>query len=579
MKAFPKSVPTSPGLRAVTENTPSLHYAYIVSMHDDTSGLIRNYRLNFYPAIPPAVPEIEMFDAEFGKTFLRRGTYNGLHLSDMFVGSLVRVYNRNLQVVDYADQWTRDQLAVSNLTNIRKDERLRTVRDVSSKLQPYMPFGREINVRPPPPNNEGDQMLKDLLRELGSDFFADDSGKSPEEVAKEKEEKFKELKDAVMYGHVDKIPRMVRNGASMYTVTDEFSKKTLFHVAAERDKADVIRRLHSLKSSKMPDPIHFQDNTQATALHLAADRGFVGPLKALCELGADPQHKDEVQATAMHKAAQKGFEKVIRALVEFKASTEPLDRDKQTPVHLAAVAGHVGVVQALADAGADLEARDKDGATALHLASDRGQNSVIRMLQASGSDLNSSDMMGAKPLHLAAGNGQGETLRVLAELGCELNPRDMYQETPVHRAASLGKEDVIKVLLELKADLNCADKYGETALHRAAAMGQQTTIRALVAMGATKEPLDHNNRSPLHVAAGNWRRHAVLELIDAGCSLARVDNFGETPLHRAAAMGQQDAMKGLRMLGSKVEAKNEKGENGLDRLARRDREKADMFPE
>jgi len=577
---FPVSVPTSPGLRQVTENGPALHYAFIANMHDDKTGIIRAYRLNFYPALPPAIPEIEMFDAEWGKTYLRKGAVKpALHLSEMFVGSQIRVYNRNLLITDFGDQWTRDQLAVSNLTNSRRDECSRALCDVSSKLKPYMPEGqREINVRPAPPNNEGDAMLKDLLRELGSDFFADDSGKSKEELEAEKDAKFAELKEAVVYGQIDQIPRLVRNGASMYQEADTFSHKTLFHIAAERDKGDVIRKLHSLKSSKMPDPIHLVDITQATALHTAADRGFVGPLKALCELGADPQHPDGVQATAMHKAAQKGFGNIVNALVEFKASTEPLDRDKQTPVHLAAVAGHVPVVQALADAKADLEARDKDGGTPLHLAADRGQIEVVRMLHESGADLDSADMMGAKPLHLAAGNGQGETMRVLAELGCDLNPRDMYLETPVHRAATLGKDAVLAVLCELKADLNATDKYGETPLHRAASMGQQNTIRALVELGAVQEPLDHNNRSPLHVAAGNWRRHAVIELIDAGCSLAHADNFGETPLHRAAAMGKEEAMKGLREMGSRVEAMNERGENGLDRLARRTREHSTMFP-
>ena len=44
------------------------------------------------------------------RVFLRRTRYEGLQQQDLFVGSLVNVFSRQLKLVDYGDQYTANKL-------------------------------------------------------------------------------------------------------------------------------------------------------------------------------------------------------------------------------------------------------------------------------------------------------------------------------------------------------------------------------------------------------------------------------------------------------------------------------------
>eukprot|EP00658_Telonema_sp_P-2_P063775 TRINITY_DN5255_c0_g1_i1.p1 TRINITY_DN5255_c0_g1~~TRINITY_DN5255_c0_g1_i1.p1 ORF type:complete len:578 (+),score=122.75 TRINITY_DN5255_c0_g1_i1:215-1948(+) len=551
-------------------------YAFIVEVYDKSNSHVRRYRLNLYPGDRLDPPEIEMFDAEYGKTFVRRGRYNGLRLDQLHMGARVRIYDRETRVVGYADEWTRDQLAVSALACHRSDERTRTICEVPRKLQPYCPPGSRVNNQSPQKTEGSDLMLKSLLSELGEDFFSDEMKTDPESRQTEARQKYLELKDCVYWGKLERVPRLLRNGASMYTEDDNFTKKTLFHIAAERDQGEAIRKLHANRSSKLPDPVHAVDHLKSTPLHYAAVKGHTEPLKILVELGADVMHCDEYHMTPLHKAAKNGHSGAVRVLAQIGSGLNPLDRFGQTPLHVAACVGHTAVIKVLAEVSADLEVGDKDGSTPLHLAADRGQAEVAELLVELGAEIAACNLGGAKPVHVAATNGQLAVLRVLTKLKADVNSVDMYSETPLHRAASLGKNSVVEYLAELKADIDARDKYGESPMHRAAAMGQESTIRVLNLLGATPEPLDDDERTPLHVAAANWRRHAITELTDHGCTLLSVDKYKETPLHRAAAMGARDSMHHMTEMGAQISATNEYGETGLERLARRENQQQFM---
>lgn len=94
-------------------------------------------------------------------------------------GARLKIYSREVRVVGYADDWTRDQLAVSTLSCHRNDERYRSICDVPRKLQPYMPPGTQTVNGSPKKEPGCDIMLKSLLNDLGEEFLTAEMKQDP----------------------------------------------------------------------------------------------------------------------------------------------------------------------------------------------------------------------------------------------------------------------------------------------------------------------------------------------------------------------------------------------------------------
>lgn len=57
-----------------------------------------------------SIPDILQFDIKLHRTFLKRTKYEGLRQEDLFVGSTITVYSRQLRLVGYGDQQTAQRL-------------------------------------------------------------------------------------------------------------------------------------------------------------------------------------------------------------------------------------------------------------------------------------------------------------------------------------------------------------------------------------------------------------------------------------------------------------------------------------
>lgn len=79
-------------------------FVFIVEWFDTQASLIRKYNLTYYLADNT----IDMFDLKNKKIFLKRCEYAGINLEDMFIGSVITVYSRQLTIVDYADKFTQN---------------------------------------------------------------------------------------------------------------------------------------------------------------------------------------------------------------------------------------------------------------------------------------------------------------------------------------------------------------------------------------------------------------------------------------------------------------------------------------
>ncbi|CAD8056661.1 unnamed protein product [Paramecium sonneborni] len=83
-------------------------YVFIVEWFDTSASLIRSYNLIYFMSDKT----IEMFDLKNKRIFLKRCDYPSIQLKDLYVGSIVTVYSRQLKIVDYADVFTRSKFEV-----------------------------------------------------------------------------------------------------------------------------------------------------------------------------------------------------------------------------------------------------------------------------------------------------------------------------------------------------------------------------------------------------------------------------------------------------------------------------------
>jgi len=83
--------------------TTEARYAFQVQWLDNQADMIRRYVLTFYPRDN----SIEMYDPKNKRAFLKRTEYTEISLNDLYIGSFLSVHARQLEIIDYADSYTR----------------------------------------------------------------------------------------------------------------------------------------------------------------------------------------------------------------------------------------------------------------------------------------------------------------------------------------------------------------------------------------------------------------------------------------------------------------------------------------
>lgn len=82
-------------------------YAFVVEYLDPHAALTFTYQLMYYLADG----SIEMYDVKNRRTFLKRVVYPDVSVEQLYLGSTITVYSRQLNIVDYADVFTMSVLA------------------------------------------------------------------------------------------------------------------------------------------------------------------------------------------------------------------------------------------------------------------------------------------------------------------------------------------------------------------------------------------------------------------------------------------------------------------------------------
>lgn len=81
-------------------------YAFLVEWYDPNAQLMRKYMLLYFLDDG----SIEMFDVKNRRMFLKRTQSTTVRLEDLHIGGSINIYSRQLNIVDYADAFTKNKL-------------------------------------------------------------------------------------------------------------------------------------------------------------------------------------------------------------------------------------------------------------------------------------------------------------------------------------------------------------------------------------------------------------------------------------------------------------------------------------
>jgi|GEM_PF-3471955 len=204
-------------------------------------------------------------------------------------------------------------------------------------------------------------------------------------------------------------------------------------------------------------------NQQNALLIAACKKGYVDPVKALIEAGAQVNLTDKSGNSALLSAVCWGHTALVQLLIINGADVKKANRYGKTPLAQAVYGGYIKIVQALINAGADIDQIDLKGKTAVFVAVSEKKVEIIKELINAKADINKTDYEGYTALLKAAYLGYTKIMKILIDAGADINKTDYEGCTAVLRAAYEGDTEIVKALIAAGADINKPNNKGETA--------------------------------------------------------------------------------------------------------------------
>ncbi|XP_017775114.1 PREDICTED: transient receptor potential channel pyrexia [Nicrophorus vespilloides] len=169
-------------------------------------------------------------------------------------------------------------------------------------------------------------------------------------------------------------------------------------------------------------------------IHLAADLGHPQCLKIMLEAkGSNPNGKTrDKDLTALHLAAEGGYVGCIEHLLDKGCDANVRNYRGQSALHFAARAQSLDCVELLLRKGnCNPNIPDLDQRTALHAAVGKAARSydIIEILINWGADVNCKDQYGYTPLHIAALNELSQCVEVLIYNGADVTAKSKFGMT------------------------------------------------------------------------------------------------------------------------------------------------------
>ena len=268
-------------------------------------------------------------------------------------------------------------------------------------------------------------------------------------------------------------------------------------------------------------------------------------------------------STALHLAANRGYIAMSQLLLENEAHCDARDVFQRTTLHVAVKGEHMEVVQMLLNKGASIEARDSFQETPLHSAARSENIAVVRLLLGRGAFTDAENIYGITPLHITARSGKEEVLKLLLNGGSFKGAKKNLKMALLHDAAKKGHPNVVRVLLLHKENTNFRDCHGWTALHHAVQYKNEEMVELLLKNGTHLEMKCKKGETPLHKAAKSGFKHIARVLLDGGALINAQDNSGCTAVHYAARENRPATLRELFARGASTEIKSFDGLSAL----------------
>lgn len=341
------------------------------------------------------------------------------------------------------------------------------------------------------------------------------------------------LLEACTGGKFDAVKLLIESGAE-FDFTDDDGVTPLMAVAAVGSAESQTLILEKLKSKLSPEQlvehVNLFSHSGGSAVMFAAAGGYAACAKELMEVGADIKaiarategyaeklermiaegqvvendpHVDGV--TALHVAAQGGYLETVNLLLEAGADVHVLDDAGRTALVMAISGNHEEVAKALINTGSDpntpyvddegvshnllfdsllvenedfallliekgaeMYHRDEQKVTCLHQASHRGMVPIVKALLEKNAGkpgfIDAPSEEGVTPLVAAASEGQLECVQLLIDAKADVNGKDKDKTSALMAASARGHLEVVKALLAAGAEINAQNNDGHTAL-------------------------------------------------------------------------------------------------------------------
>ena len=234
------------------------------------------------------------------------------------------------------------------------------------------------------------ECIKELLANGADTFIKTKGGKTPFDIAKEKE-------------HQTAIDLLMKHekrlGDHLMDSKQDEKKSILSDV--RKDKAGAVMSTIDNKQQDLSDAAYYGRKNQQD-LSDAAYFGRISDVKKyLNDATVDVNEKDLGDSTALHQACIRGHDDIVELLLDHGADIDVRSSINSTPLIWACWNNNPSTTKLLLDRGCAVNAASKYGRTALHQAFWVGATECIKELLAHGADTTIKNKFGKTPFDIA----------------------------------------------------------------------------------------------------------------------------------------------------------------------------------
>ena len=354
---------------------------------------------------------------------------------------------------------------------------------------------------------------------------------------------------ATLENHPEILDFLLSNGASFKQRSN--SQETALHYACDSGYADCVRSIvRSIKNERdLEKHLNSLNHKKRTPLILAASKGHTNCCLELEK--ADHTKRDSSHKTALHYAAENGYLPLVTHLLDIGSDMNIYDIHGKTPLFYAAAADNDQMWKHMLQKMGPVE--DSTIRKILEFVCAENYAEILKkLLQKSNfkNQINStSDSKSFLLISLQKSNFR--VSKLLLDHGADRHFRDKQSdEYPLHVAAKQKKlvsryaeeerQAVCKIILKDSYNfVNAKNKNKESPLHLAAKSGNLKMVQSLLTKGAKLMEEDSNDYTAVHVAAENGRVDVMKRLLRDmdWTKMKSMSSMKPHPLHMAARKG------------------------------------------